>query len=349
MTRSIAYLALLACFATAFAGTARYDVRPIPLSDKPGLVTLDYFAWDPALHLLWVPAGNLDAVRVIDASGNVREVPGFPSAEFTLRTRKGRLGASSATIAPGAVFVGSRADSTITSIDPNTLERKGALRIAPAADGWAGAPDGIAYVADTKEIWITRGAPPIGIASSDKALTVLDASDPWHLRETAKVPIGGSAEGYAVDERRGMFFTNLEETGETLMIDVRKRSIAGRWKNGCDGARGLAIDVQHALLFAACSSRVVAMDLDHAGRVVGSVETGDGLDNIDYSPSQRLLYAAASKVGTLTIARVDDSGEMTRVATVPTAQGARGVVAGDGATAYVADPYGGRILVVTPD
>jgi hypothetical protein len=48
----------------------------------------------------------------------------------------------------------------------------------------------------------------------------------------------------------------------------------------------------------------------------------------------------------LTVARVSEGGAFSTVATLPTVMGARSVVAGAPGTAYVADPQGGRILVV---
>jgi len=75
--------------------------------------------------------------------------------------------------------------------------------------------------------------------------------------------------------------------------------------------------------------------------------TGAGLDNIDYSPDAKILYAAASLAATLTIAEVADDGKFHLKATVPTVKGARGVVAGKGETAYLIDPVEGRILKLT--
>jgi hypothetical protein len=92
----------------------------------------------------------------------------------------------------------------------------------------------------------------------------------------------------------------------------------------------------------------MSIDVKDGGKVMGDIDTGAGLDSIDYSPATRRLYAAASQAATLTIAFVTPWGRLERLATVPTTKGARSVVAGDGETAYVADPLGGRILVVTP-
>ena len=328
------FAAILMLFSTAaLAQPAEYDVRPVKL---PGEIpmTLDYFAWDSASASLWVPGGNTGNVIALQgASKELTVVTGFQTQEVTRGTRRVRMGPSSATVGSAVVYVGNRADSNVCAVDTATLKVAGCVKLS------IGAPDGIAYVAATKEVWITIHG---------KTLGILDVSDPRAPREKDTIPLGASAEGYAVDEKHGIFYTNLEESAETIGIDVRKRKVVTRWKPGCDDARGLALDEARGFLLNACAGRVITIDTNHGGKVVGSVETGAGLDNIDYSPSKHLLYAAAGKGATLTIASVDDSGRLSSVAVIPTATGARGVVAGDAGTAYVADPVNGRILVVTP-
>jgi hypothetical protein len=334
--------------ALAFGAHAAPDPTPIPLTGEPGLLTLDYFAWDAAHRRLWIPGGNAGAVFVLDApTATVTRILGFPTAEFALGTRRGRLGPASVAVGEGVVYIGNRADSSLCIVDAATLARGECVRIAPASLGWAGAPDGVVYVAATRELWVTRGAPPLGIASADRALTIYDVSQPRRLVPRGRMVLGASAEGYAVDPVRGRLYTNLEESGATVAIDVRRRKVTARWKSGCDEARGLALDAARGILFVACSSRVVALDVAHGGRVLGSLDTGEGLDNIDYDARERLVYAAAATAAELTVARVGDDGRFTVMQRVATAKGARGVVAAEG-TAYVADPYGARVLAVIP-
>src|SRR5262249_32910133 len=102
-------------------------------------------------------------------------------------------------------------------------------------------------------------------------------------------------------------------------------------------------------LMVACASGARVLDLAHDGKVVGTMTTGAGVDNIDYSPRTKLLYIASGKDATLTIARVGDAKDgvtLTTVATAPTAPGARVVVVDSDGNAYVADSQGGRILKV---
>lgn len=334
--------------AAAGSASAQFETKPLPLPGASGPVTLDYFAFDRATGRLWVPAGNTGRVDVIDgASDEITELRGFATATFELRGKAAVLGPSSISIGNGVVYVGNRADANICPIDATTLRRGACFRMSSAAT-LAASPDGLAYVGTTKELWVTTGAPPIGVAPAEPSITIFDAAIPQRLTFRARLPLGGSAEGYAVDEQRGLFYTNLEEDGLTVAVDVRRRAIVSRWHSGCDQPRGLALDKRRGFVFIACPDRVNALDAVHGGRLLGSIVTGDGLDNIDYSEELATLYAAASKVATLTIATVDAHGNLHRVAVVPTAKGARAVVADGAGRAYVADPRGGRVLKLTP-
>lgn len=326
-----------------------FSVKKLQLPDANGLVALDYFAYDDRHGRVWVPAGNLGVVAVIDGvSDKITTVGGFHTGEVEFRGRKRLLGPSSVSIGDGVVYIGNRGDSNICVIDAATLSLVGCSPIADPAAGLAAAPDAVVYVATTKELWVTTGAPPLGIPAADQSLLILDASDPKHLRQRTRLALGASAEGYVVDEKRGLFYTSLEEYGETVAIDVRRKKIVSRWRSGCSEPHGVALDKARRFLFVACADRVFAIDAAHEGKVLGSISTGDGLDNIDYSASEKNVYAAASVVGTLTIARVDDHGGMMAIATVPTVKGARSVISGRRSTAYLIDPVGGSILKVSP-
>jgi DNA-binding beta-propeller fold protein YncE len=295
-----------------------------------------------------VPASNTGNVDVIDESSDaVSQVTGFKTGEVELRGRKVTLGPTAVSVGDGVVYIGNRGDSTLCIIDARTLERRECLQVAAPSAGRAAAPDGVIYVAATRELWITTGAPPLGIASADKAIQVFDASDPRHLKFKAKIPLNGSAEGYAVDNQRGLFYTNVEETGKTVAIDVRSHKIVATWNAGSTELQGLALDSARGFLFVACGDHVVSLDAAHGGAITDSIQTGPGLDNIDYSPERKVLYAAASLAATLTIADVDDHGKFHLKATVPTVKGARGVIAAKGETAYLIDPAEGRILKMT--
>jgi len=322
-----------------------YELKPIALPGATGAVALDYFAYDRATEKLWVPASNTGSVDVIDdATDTVSQVTGFRTGEVELRGRTVTLGPTAVTIGDGVVYIGNRGDSTLCIIDARSLERGECLQVAQPSAGREAAPDGVVYVAANRELWITTGAPPLGVASADKSIQVFDASDPRHLKLKMKIPLNGSAEGYAVDNQRGLFFTNIEETGNTVAIDLRTHKVVEKWNTGSSELQGLALDTARGFLFVACGDHVVSVDIAHGGKTTDSMTTGPGLDNIDYSPERKVLYAAASQAASLTIADVDDHGKFHLKATVSTVKGVRGVVAAKGETAYLIDPAEGRIL-----
>src|SRR5262249_26881487 len=336
----IALIQIFGALSTPTNAVSNYELKPIALPRANGAVALDYFAYDPGTEKVWVPASNLGSVDVIDAKSDaVAQVTGFKTGEIERRGKKVIVGPTAATIGDGVVYIGDRGDATICAIDSKSLERG---ECVPLSTEHTITPDGVVYVAATKEIWITTR--PVTASNTDaaKSLQVFDASDPRHLKWKAKVPLENLAEGYAVDN--DLFYTNVEETGTTVAIDVRTKKIVSKWNHSCTDVGGLAFDATHKFLFNSCGDHVVNMDAGHDGKILDTMQTGAGLDNIDYSPESKLLYAAASQTATLSIAEINDDGKFHLRATVPTVKGARGVVAGKGETAYLIDPAEGKML-----
>jgi DNA-binding beta-propeller fold protein YncE len=325
------------------AGTAdtNYELKPINLPGAHGAVALDYFAYDHATGRLWVPASNTGSVDVIDEkTDSVSQVTGFRTGEIERRGRKIMVGPTAASIGDGVVYIGNRGDATVCVIDAKTLALG---ECTPASADHAVMPDGVAYVAATREVWVTLRAKTAESAAA-KGLGIFDASDSHHLKPKTRIPLDGLAEGYAVDNQRALFYTNIEETGKMVVIDVHSHRVVATWNPGSSDLQGLALDATRRFVFVACGDHVVSLDGGHNGKVLDSITTGPGLDNIDYSGDAKLLYAAASQAASLTIAKVDDRGKFHLKATVPTVKGARGVIAGKDETAYLIDPAEGRIL-----
>jgi DNA-binding beta-propeller fold protein YncE len=204
-------------------------------------------------------------------------------------------------------------------------------------------PDGLAYVASQKEVWVTT--------PRDKSIRVLDAKT---LDEKTKLTFEGNPEGFAVDAKRGRFYTNLEDKDLTLAIDLATRKTVATWKPSCgeDGPHGLRVDSNAGQLIVACSTRVEVLDAAHAGEVLSSIDTGDGVDDIDYAPATHLLYVGAARAGKLTVASVDSRGKMAVEASVPTHAGARNPAVTDKGVVYLAhSSFGGLtdLVVLTPE
>ncbi len=341
-------LVLVIAAMAASQAVPKYQIKKLPLPDANGFVMLDYIAYDPAARRVWVPAGNTGRVDVIDtATDRMTAVEGFPVAEVELRGKPRKMGPSSVAVGDGVAYVGSRADSQVCVIDGNTLKKGECVAFSPGGKGMGAAPDGLIYIHATRELWGTSGAPPIGIAAAERSIKIFSANPPNHLSPAGKVPLQGSAEGYAVDNTHGRFYTNLEESGQTVAIDVKKREVVSTWRS-CADPSGVAVDEKRGFVFVACSDHVIVLDSAHGGQVAGSVPIGEGVDNIDYSEENGLLYAAAAEAARLTIARIDDQGKPVSVTVVPTTKGTRSVVAGTGGAAYLIDPLNGNILKAEP-
>src|SRR5215831_19023760 len=256
----------------ARAADTQYELKPISLPGATGAVALDYFAYDRATGKLWVPASNTGSVDVIDeATDAVLPITGFGTGEIERRGRKITVGPTAASIGDGVIYIGNRSDATLCVIDAQTLERG---ECVPASADHSVTPDGVLYVAKTKELWITTRPVANGNLDAAKALQIFDASDPRRLRWKTKIPLENLAEGYAVDNERGFFYTNVEDTGTTVAIDTRKHEIVAKWNPGSSELQGLALDSVRRFLFVACGDHVVSIDAGHDGKVLDLGQDG---------------------------------------------------------------------------
>jgi len=331
--KRISFAVLLALAPAAQAD--EYTTKEIALpGGSPEGVFMDYIAFDPKTGFVWVPAGNTGSVDVVDtASDKVTQIAGWKTQEMERRGRKRTVGPSSATVGDGVVFVGNRGDFTVCAVDAKTLAR------GPCSAPLDSMPDGLAYVAETHEIWVTT--------PRDKSIRVLDDKT---LKPKAKLGFEGEPEGFAVDGKRKRFYTNLEDKDKTLAIDVTTRKTVATWAPGCgeDGPKGLALDEAMGFLFVACPAGAEVVDAGHDGKILSKIDAGAGVDNLDYSTERHTLYVGAAGAAKLTVATVDGKGKLTTVAQVPTKSGARnGVVTGKGVV-YLADSPAAALIEATP-
>src|SRR5262249_48575105 len=232
----------------------------------------------------------------------------------------------------GWVYVGNRGDSSVCAVDEKSLTRGACLKLDQS-------PDGIAYVAKTKEVWVTT--------PRDKSIRVLDGTT---VAQKARIEFEGGPEGFAADNTRGRFYTNLEDKDVTLAIDLATRKTVATWKSGCGeaGPRGLRLADAEGILLVACTTKLESLDVAHHRAQLGWTDTGEGVDDFDYSPADPRVYVGAAKAAKLTVAVLDAKGGLSLVATVPTKEGARnGVVSSDGHV-YLSHAKDSELVVVGP-
>lgn len=300
-------------------------------------VTMDYITFDPKTGYVWVPAINIGSVFVIDTGNEkVHEIVGFATKEVELRGRKRVQGPSGVSVGDGVVYIGNRADRSVCAVDEKTLARKNCGHIDST-------PDGVVYVAPTDEVWVT--------SPGDNSVRILDGHT---LQQKAKLTFDGRPEGYAVDTKRGRLYMNYEDKDLTTAIDLKTRKTVARWQASCgpEGPHGLQIDQNSGYLFVACSTRAEVLNAGGNGQQLSSINTGDGVDDLNYSPATHMLYVGAAKDAQLSVARVDGAGKLSVVAVVPTHEGERnGVVTKNGAV-YMAHARPGNftgMVVAVPN
>ena len=116
----------------------------------------------------------------------------------------------------------------------------------------------------------------------------------------ATIELDGDPEGYAVDEERGLFYTNLEDKDRTLAIDLETRKVVATWPPAAartgrgPGARPRALLALRGLR----RPRRGRSTSSTTGKPLGRLETGGGVDNLDYdaAPSS-LLFVASGAAG----------------------------------------------------
>ena len=303
--------------------------------DLPGAtapVGIDLIAYERGRARVWVPVGDTGSVDVFDiGSRSFQRVDGFKTERREVRGRQRTLGPSAAAVGDGVAYVGNRGTNEVCAVDAPSLKMVGCVKLPTPADF-------LTYVAPAKELWVTT--------PKDQSLTVLDASVPASLKSKLVISGVGSVEGAAVDATHGIYYTNLEDKNQTMAFDIASHAIKATWSSGCsDAPHGIAVDPTRGWVIVACSNGLRIFDASKNGEVVGTLDTGDGVDDIDYDATKQRVVVAASKARRLTVAHIGGEGQATIVAVGSTSDGVRNAVADTAGNVYAADAQGARLLV----
>jgi hypothetical protein len=161
------------------------------------------------------------------------------------------------------------------------------------------------------------------------------------------ISVAGGPESLVVDATRGRAYTHTWDD-ETVVIDLAKHAESARWKNGCKASRGIALDEKRGFLFVGCDEgKATALDVAHDGKLLGTADTGNGVDIIAYDAKLSHLYVPGGDAATLTIIGVAASGKLAALGKVAVAADSHCVTVDDVGHAYVCDPGHGALLVVT--
>jgi DNA-binding beta-propeller fold protein YncE len=328
----------LTTLVAVFLWAASAPAEPLELPDGKGGIGFDDMLYVPALHRVLVPAGRTGRLILIEPKSHaLSEIGGFATAPASGEGHG--AGTTSADSDGKLIFASDRNRHTVSIIDVAQKKIVSSVQLG-------GGPDYVRWVEPRGEVWVTEpGKKAIEYFTLSRAATTTPGATPL-LTRTGSIPVADGPESLVIDGARGRAYTHTWH-GETLAIDLATHAVVARWKNGCKGSRGIALDGKRGLLFVGCDEgRATALDVAHDGKLLGSVATGKGVDIIAWSPARQHLYVPGGDDATLTIVTVGDKGELGVAATRKSAADAHCVAADDEGHAYVCDPQNGRVLIV---
>jgi hypothetical protein len=301
----------------------------IALPGGDGGIGFDDLGYSRTLKKVLAPGGRTGKLYLVDpSSGSVTSISGFS----VIKEFSGGHDDGITSVAEGAglLFVTDRTREDLSLVDPAT-------KSIVARRHLGASPDYVRWLEGTHELWVTEPD------SERIEVYKLESGKPPRAVRVATLAVPGGPESLILDPKRGRAYTHAE--GGTSAIDLHGHEIAATWKNGCEEAKGMALDAARGFLFVACDQGGVNV-LDVAtGKIVGGAAVGAGIDIISYSPELGHLYVPSSEAKTLTILGVSPAGALTPLGTIPGTADSHCVAAAG--KVYFCDPPHGRLLGVT--
>ena len=266
-------------------------IKKIPLGGDGGW---DYLAIDSRAkrcyisHQTHVVVFDTEKEKVI---GDISDTPGVHGIAIASRLNKG--------------FISNGGDDSVTVFDPNTLKETGRTKVGNR-------PDAIMFDQTTNRVFVFNGG--------SKDCSVIDAKN---NKVIDTIALGGKPE-FAVSDRNGQVFVNIEDKSEIVAIDAEKMTVTKRWSLAPgEEPSGLAIDRRNKRLFSVCSNGKMVISDYTTGKIIATPEIGKGPDAAGFDPQAGLAFSSNGQDGTLTIIKEETPDQFKVVETVTTAPLAR--------------------------
>ncbi len=303
----------------------------VAIAGGQGIVGFDDLNFSRNLNKVLVPAGRTGKLYLIDPPTYTMEsINGFSSS---VSFQKGhRTGISSADAGDGYIFVADHGTRTLDAVDINT-------RVIVCTASLADDADFVRYIPKSHEVWVTE---PDAEDKKVEVFTFTAGKKPEILHKL-DIPVADGPESLTIDKIHQKAYTNIGK--QVGVIDLRTHSIAAEWQNTCEKPRGTAIDAKRGFLFVGCGEgKVVTLNVDRNGMLVGKAKTGEGIDLIDYNPGRSHLYVTGSKSATVSVLGVSNTGQLSLLGTGKAALRSHCVTGDDQNNIWVCDPKHGQLL-----
>lgn len=174
----------------------------------------------------------------------------------------------------------------VTMFDAKTLATIKTIEVQGNPDGLLGDPElGRIYI-------LSHQAPNV---------TVIDAKDGSVV---GTIDLGGAPEQSVIDGK-GHMYIDLEDKGSIAVVDTKTLKMTGQYdlKGKGAGCSGLAMDVKHDILFAACREPQTMVVLKAGdGTILDTLPIGKGTDGAVFNPKTMEAFSSQGD-GTLTVVK----------------------------------------------
>jgi YVTN family beta-propeller protein len=289
---AIALLVISALSLPARAADPQYKLlKEIPIGGGGGW---DYLSADPVNHRLYVSHGT--KVVVIDTQqdkvvGEITDTPGVHGFIAVPELKRG--------------FSSNGQENKASIVDLETLKTIEKVTTE-------GNPDALLYDPGSGEVYTFNGR--------GNSATAFDAKTG---KVAANIPLGGKPETGVADPDAHRVYDNLEDKNQVVVIDTKEHKVVANWPIAPGAsATGMAFDkANHRLIIGCGNEKMVMMDSTN-GKVVATVDCGQGVDAAAFDPETHLAFVSAGGSGTVTVAKVE-ADKLTVVQTLTTERGAR--------------------------
>lgn len=276
----------------AFAQSGYKLTKTIQLS---GNGKWDYLKEDKKSGRLFV--SHYDRVHVIDMK-----------TETETGTMKNLSGVHGIALAPefNEGFISNGSNNTVTVFNYKTLDSITTIKLSTEK------PDAILYDPSSKKVWVFCG-------KSNNAAVI----DPSANKEE-KVVLIGQAPEFAVSDKKGLIYNNLEEGDAIALIDAntQKKSRIFQLEKG-SAPTGLALDRKNGRLFTACAEtkKLAVVDVI-SGKTIMSLPISNHVDAVTYDAQNKLIFCSGGD-GITTIIQQHSPDHYTILESLKTRKGAK--------------------------
>jgi len=275
----------------SYAASSGYHViKTLPLGGEGGW---DMLTVDSDARRLYISRSTHVMVVDIDTDKLIGDIPDTP-------------GVHGIAVAPelNRGFISDGRANTATIFDLKTLKVLGQVKTGTN-------PDAILYDPASRRVFTFNG--------SSKDATVFDAISSEVL---GTIALSGKPE-FSTADGHGKVYVNIEDTSEVVEIDSRKLAVMKRSSlKPCEEPTGMGFDPEHHRVFAGCHNKVMVILDAEAGKVLGTLPIGGGVDGNGFDPGTGLAFSSNGD-GTLTVVRESSPGNFEVAETVTTQRGAR--------------------------